>query len=94
MDCSKVQSTCIVNGQYNGLSALVESSKDTQLSFFISNNMHDETKLPMCWPRTRMTSVLAWHSQATWGEGLGHVPKDADVIRPPRKLHKYNAAVL
>ena len=59
----------------------------------ITNNMHDETKLPIGWPNTRRESVLAWHSQLTTCSHDGRT-EDHDVIRPPRILKAYNGATV
>ena len=64
-----------------------------KLLFAITNNMHDETKLPVGWPSTRKASVLAWHSQLTLGRRSGP-SEDHDVLRPPKILKAYNAATV
>ena len=70
---------------------VVAKSTEEPLRFYITNNMFDETKLSVGWPRSQRRSILAWHSQATWSRASGHV-EDADIIRPPRELSEYTAA--
>ena len=64
-----------------------------KLLFAITNNMHDETKLPLGWPSTKRQSVLAWHSQLTIGMHSGPT-EDHDVLRPPKVLKAYNGATV
>ena len=85
-------------GQLAGVKQIRESPK---LAFYITNNMCDETKLPIGWPRTRRQSILAWHSQATWcdeqadvASGLVFSTHDEDFIRAPAILKSYTAATL
>jgi hypothetical protein len=78
---------------------VVEESRQEKLNCFITNNMCDETKLPIAIGRRapKKRRVLAWHGQATWVKpgvfhAAGGVVMDADVIRPPQLLGRYTAA--
>ena len=80
IQCVKINALAILLGQLDGIKKICRLPK---LAFYITNNMCDETKLPMGWPRTLRRSVLAWHSQATWCEdsthlvsGLALMPRD------------------
>ena len=82
MKSSKVVSTCIDNAQTTWLQSLAAKwpqAGSEMLSFYITNNMHDETKLPLGWPRTHKASTLAWCTQVTWREAPGHVLGAANV---------------
>ena len=93
--CAKLQGLCILNAQSEVLANIVEQSKasgvDGPLSFWITNNMHDETKLPL-YPRN--ASVLARHSQVTWKRAASARAMDLDVIRTPRRLKHYRATTV
>ena len=93
--CAKLQGLCILNAQSEVLANIVEQSKasgvDGPLSFWITNNMHDETKLPL-YPRN--ASVLARHSQVTWKRAASACAMDLDVIRTPRRLKHYRATTV
>ena len=63
------------------------------LDFWLSNHVFDETKL---WYMVRGTgyrrySTLAHHSQVTWKDS--HGTHDEDIIRAPKPMRKYSAAV-
>ena len=98
IQCVKINALAILLGQLDGIKKICRLPK---LAFYITNNMCDETKLPMGWPRTRRRSVLAWHSQATWCEDPTHLvsgralmPHDEDFVRAPAILKSYTAATL
>ena len=94
---SKVTATAVIRAQTEGQAAIDAKSKEKQFAFWITNMMHDETKLPMFHLETksmRKSSVLACHSQITFNEASGHEAQDLDVIHPPRLLRQYTAAVL
>ena len=97
MDCLKIYANRIDEGQNKGLESMRAQSRESPLKWFITNNMFDETKLPIGWPSTKRVSCLAWHSQVSWSRklasGLVEI-KDEDVIRSPRLLKSYTAATL
>lgn len=64
-----------------------------QLRFYITNNMMDETKLPIGKPKRKHERCLAWHSQVTWAAGQ-HPVQDVDVPRCPTLMFRYNAATM
>ena len=93
--CSKMLAKIVHSAQRTGLTTICNDSRNRELDFYITNNMSDETRLPLGFPRTRKSSCLAWHSQVTYKEGgAGNAIHDHDIIRPPRHLKSYKAATL
>jgi hypothetical protein len=91
--CVAIKSNTVLEAQEKCLSHLCDTSRKRKLRFYITNNMMDETKLPLGKPICRKRRCLAWHGQATWSSDINHVV-DVDVARAPRILGRYTAATL
>lgn len=92
--CSKTVALAVHSGQKKGLEGICSDSRNEELAFFITNNMADETKLPLGASRTKRSSCLAWHSQVTYKKKAEESIVDDDIIRPPRHIRFYRASVL
>ena len=68
-----------------------ESRQGAPFDYYITNNMHDETRLYVAGFGTKRQRVLAASGQVTWKPADG-VVQDADVFRSPTVLRNYTAA--
>ena len=70
-----------------------ESRQGEPVDFYITNNMHDETRLYLSGfgRATKRQRVLAASGQVTW-KPAGGLVQDADVFRSPAVLRNYTAA--
>ena len=68
----------MVEGQEAGLAKICRDSRDHELEYYITNNMHDETRILLGKPERR-GSCLAWHSQVTYQpQASAHVSASGD----------------
>ena len=95
LHCRALDAKCILDGQSHGIQQLLgQSFRESPLQYYITGHVFDETKLWYIIPGMgyRNFSTLAHHTQLTWKTALGKV-HDADVIRTPKAMVGYSAAV-
>ena len=86
----------IVDGATRGLDRICSESLRRPLKFWITGHVADETKL---WYIIngyvyRKFPTLSYHTQVAWRDGDATAAiHDEDVVRPPRAMTKYTAAV-
>ena len=94
LQCRAVCARTIRHVQERCLQVLYERStkSDQEFSFWITNNMFDETKLWYILPGKgyRHWSTLLHQEQVTWAEGT--TTFDEDVFHTPKTLRRYSSA--
>ena len=93
-NCSLFLASCIdSHEQAEARRRNVESRQGEPFDFYITNNMHDETRLYLSGfgRATKRQRVLAASGQVTW-KPAGGLVQDADVFRSPAVLRNYTAA--
>jgi len=92
LQAKHVVAHAIDEGQAKGLRRLRTLSEQKPFKFWITNNMFDETKLPLMIKKKgkRKWSTIASHAQVTWCDDEGE--HDADVIRKPKCVKTCSAA--
>ena len=92
--CKLFTASLVMDRQADMGRNLREGSLTAPLQFFISNHMHDETKLWVAAPgggRAKRRRVLAQGCQISYKAPNALETVDIDVIRPPSLLQQYNA---